>query len=305
MKQILCCAVLLMGSIAASACDACGCGASSCNLGLGILPQFYRNFAGIQFQNRSFSSLHEANESGTPAQASDEQYQTIQVWGRYGLSKRVQLFAFFPYQVNTQTTGGATARTSGIGDVSVLGMVKLVNKFGKKANHTLFTGMGIKAPTGQYKGTTTRDAEGLPNMQPGTGSWDFMANANYTLSYGNKGINAEAAYTFTTANKYNYKYGDRLSSTLAGFWRKGIKNWTLLPSAGVKYEYTLHDYDNYARKWLNEETGGSIMYGTMGMQVYYKQAGLQLNMDLPLAQNYAGGNVSARYRANAGLLFMF
>lgn len=78
-----------------------------------------------------------------------------------------------------------------------------------------------------------------------------------------------------------------------------------MPTLGIKYEYTLHDYDDYSRKWLNDQTGGTMMYGTAGMQVYRGRMGLQLGMELPLAQNYAGGNVKARYKAMSGLLFMF
>ena len=296
--------MLLIGNIAANACDVCG--ASSGNQGLGILPQFYRNFAGLQYQQRSFSSLHSQHETNLPQQASAEYYHTIQAWGRYGLSNRVQLFAFVPYHINTQQVAGVTTTTAGIGDISVLGMVKLVNTQNKKATHLLFAGAGIKAPTGQYTGITTRDRDGLPNMQPGTGSWDVLANANYTCSFSNNmGFNAEAAYTFTTPNSDDYKYGNRLSTALTGFYRRQAASITLMPAAGLKYEYTLHDYDNYTRKWLNDQTGGSMLYGTLALQAYHKRTGLQLGMDLPLAQNYAGGNVTVKYRATAGLLFMF
>lgn len=303
MKQILCCIILLSGSMAAKACDVCG--ASSGNQSLGILPQFYRNFAALQYQHRSFSSLHEPHESGTGRQVSAEQYQTVQAWGRYGISNRVQLFAFVPYHINTQRTEGASATTTGIGDISVLAMVKLLNKNEKATKHLLFAGGGVKAPTGAYTGVTMRDRDGLPNIQPGTGSWDFMANANYTCSFGSIGINGEAAYTFTTPNSDDYKYGERLSTAATAFYTVNTGNFTLMPAAGMKYEYTLHDYDNYTRKWLNDQTGGYMVYSTLAMQAYYKRMGLQLNMDLPLAQHYAGGNVSARYRASAGLLFMF
>jgi hypothetical protein len=303
MKQILCCAMLLLGSIAANACDVCG--ASSGNQGLGILPQFYRNFAGLQYQYRSFGSLHQQHETGLPQEASDEQYQTIQAWGRYGIGNTIQLFAFVPYHINTQSVAGVTSTSSGLGDVSVLAMAKLINSTKGNTTHLLFAGAGVKAPTGLYAGTTTRDRDGLPNMQPGTGSWDFMANANYTISHGNVGINTEAAYTFTTPNSDDYKYGNRLSTAATGFYRKKAGNWTLMPALGMKYEYTLHDYDNYTRKWLNDQTGGTMVYGTAGLQVYHGRMGLQLGMDLPLAQNYAGGNVTARYKATSGLLFMF
>jgi hypothetical protein len=296
--------MLLLSGMAASACDVCG--ASGGNQNLGLLPQFYSNFAGLQYQYRSFTSTHPSHEVGSLPQQSEDNYNTVQAWGRYAPGNRIQLFAFVPYYSNAQTIGGVKTTTGGLGDITVMGSYAAIKKTAKNGTrHQLLTGLGVKAPTGSYEGISSRDEDGLPNMQPGTGSWDFVANANYTWSRSQLGFNTEISYTFTTANKDEYKYGDRLSTGITGFYSRKLRSLTLLPMAGVKYEYTLHDYENYSRKWLNEDTGGSMLYGTLGMQAYYNRLALQLNLDLPLAQSYAGGNVQARYRTTAGVLFLF
>jgi len=307
MKYFLSC--LLLGILAtgnALACNVCGCSAS--NQYLGILPQYENHFIGLQYQYRSINSAHPGLLPSDPKEPSSEYYNTLQVWGRYHLSKRVQLFAFLPYTNNLQVKDGVRTYSSGIGDVSAMATVAIImpEKYkGKDWQQSLYVGGGVKAPTGKYTGITEMDKLGLPNTQPGTGSWDFITNANYTVRYKQAGVNLDATYTFTTANKYDYKYGNRLGTGLMGFywWQKG--KWKLLPQAGFRYEYTLHDYDNYSRHWLNEQTGGSIFYATAGAQAYYKQWGFQCTYSLPIAQYYAEGNVVTKTRLETGFFFLF
>ncbi|XZF13151.1 hypothetical protein ACTHGU_15295 [Chitinophagaceae bacterium MMS25-I14] len=305
MKRLLQCLLLMFSAVQATyACNVCGCSAG--NQYLGILPQFYDHFIGFQYQYRSVHSDHPGLRPTDPKDPGTEYYNTFQVWGRYYIGKRVQLFGFVPYQYNLEVMDGKRTATSGIGDASMLANVIIVKpKTEKDLQHSLLLGGGIKLPTGRYTGITEMDKLGLPNTQPGTGSWDFVADGNYTLRYKKTGINLDAAYTFTTANKYDYKYGNRLSTGLLGFYWWQKNKWKLLPQAGLKYEYTLHDYDNYSKRWLNDQTGGSMLFASAGAQVYYKQFGLQCMYHLPLAQNFAQGNVTTIARLETGLFFLF
>jgi hypothetical protein len=174
----------------------------------------------------------------------------------------------------------------GIGDISVLVDRVWIRTEKNSWKHLFLAGAGIKAPTGSNIGVTDLDRQGLPNMQAGTGSWDFMVNSNYTLSHHNSGLNVDAAYTFTTANKYNYKYGNRLNIGLLAFHSFKKNKFTILPLAGMRYEYTLHDYDNYSEKWLNDQSGGYICYTTAEVQAYYQKLGLRIACQLPIAQYY-------------------
>lgn len=305
MKHILCCMLLCTGAVISSfACNTCG--SSSTGQSLGLLPSMHKHFAGVQYQRRIFSSIHTALAENNPAEHSEEHYNTFQVWGRYHLGERVQVFGFVPYQVNIQRKGGSATQISGVGDVSVLANVALIRTEDEEAkwNSVLLAGGGVKAPTGAWSSVNVTDRNGLPNMQPGSGAWDFIMNANYTLQNGQWGSNAEASYTVTTVSEDGYKYGNKLSAGLLAFykWQKG--NFAMLPQAGARCEYALHDYDNYKRKWLNEQTGGCLIYGSIGLQAYYKRAGLQLNYLLPLPSYYAGGNVTAGYSASAGLFIL-
>lgn len=304
MKQILVCLLLLSAAGNTKGCDACAC--ASQGQQLGILPQYYRHFAGMQYQYSGYQNMH-VNGDGSST-LSGQHYNSMQLWGRYYISKGIQLFAFVPYHYNLQNTGNLHTVTQGIGDVSVWANTTLLQTPDTSLGslkQLLLAGAGIKAPTGQYKSIAQLDLEGLPNMQAGSGSWDFIANANYTLRHNNAGVNLEASYTFTTVTKGDYKYGNRLSSSLTGFYSIRSGNITLLPQAGAVYQYSLHDYQNYTLKWLDKQTGGYVLYAMAGLQVYYKQLGLQLNYYLPAAQNFANGNVTARQKANAGVFILF
>jgi hypothetical protein len=298
--------VLLAGAgYSARCCDLCGCSAS--NQYLGILPQFYNQFIGMQYQYTSFTAKQPSLMDPTDYERACEFNNTMQLWGRYYIGNRVQLFGFVPYHMNSGSDAGTAIKTNGIGDVSVLANVVVFKHDSdyKTWHQTLLAGGGVKMPAGKYTGITTLDEQGLPNVQAGTGSWDFIVNANYTVRREKIGVNLDASYTMTTANTADYKYGNRLNTGLLGFYWWQKNKLSLLPQAGARFEYSLHDYDNYARKWLNESSGGSILFGTAGVQSYLGRYGAKLMYSVPLSQHYAANNVTVDPRLEASILFLF
>ncbi|MBS1585166.1 MAG: hypothetical protein JSS82_06420 [Bacteroidetes bacterium] len=306
MKRSILALLLLTIQMHASACDVCGCSAS--NQYLGLLPQLHWNFAGLQYEYSSFSSTHPSLFEGLPDEHAADYYNTVQAWGRYNIGKRLQAFAFVPYHFNRDHSDTSHSATSGLGDISfLLDRIMISDKgMGNSWGHQLIAGAGLKLPTGRNMGITAPDRLGLPNLQPGTGSWDFIINSNYTVRYKKLGLNLDAAYTFTTANKHDFKYGNRLNAGLLAYYSpKPAANITFLPQAGLRYSYTLHDYDNYSKKWLNEQSGGYLLYADLGVQTYYRQFGLRINYQLPLSQYYGAGYVNAGGKINVGIFILF
>lgn len=285
------------------ACDICGCSSNSQNLGL--LPQFSSHFIGLQYLYASSESTHPSLIQGDPDEHSSQYYNTIQIWGRYQLTRKVQLFAFLPYINNVNNDGTGKVHTSGMGDASLLANVSLFNKEQNGHQSMLLVGGGVKLPTGHYTGITDADKQGLPNMQTGTGSYDFIVNANYTVRQKKWGYNLDASYTLTTANYTGYKYGNKLNSSLVAFYWLEHKKNKIVPQFGVRYEYTLHDYDNYAKKWLNEQSGGYVTYLSGGVQAFHERIGAKLMLHVPVIQNYATHYVQIQSRIEAGLFFLF
>jgi hypothetical protein len=269
------------------------------------LPEPRLHFAGFQYQYNSFKAKHPSLFAGKPDEESRTRYNTLQLWGRYALSNRVQFYGFVPWRYNVQHADTNVHHASGIGDVSVMAGVVLVNRSGHTTQHQLLAAGGTKLPTGHYMGIAEADRQGLPNLQPGTGSFDFLLNANYTLRYRLFGINADASYTLTTANREAYKYGNRLSTGIMLFRTFTKGNADIIPQLGTRYEYTLHDYDNYPRRWLNEQTGGYMAFASAGVQAYYKKTGLRLTGNLPIAQHYSKGYVQSKQRLDISVFYLF
>ncbi len=306
MKHTFLCILLLCAAVYSNACTVCGCSAS--NQYLGILPQFHRHFAGLQYQFRSFRSEHPGHEAGIPSTHSNEYYNTVQAWGRINLGKRIQLFAFVPYISNYKKEAGHTTMINGIGDITLLANYRLLGikeKPGDTWQHSLQTGGGIKLPTGKFDARSIQKADRLPNMQPGTNSWDIILNTNYTIRKSALGMNLDASYTIVTPNTIGYRYGNRLSTGLTGFYWYQKKNTTLLPQIGARYDLAGPDYEHYHYRIKSDMSGGEQLYLSAGLQAFYKRAGLQLMYHQPVRQHYAGGLVTTKARAETGIYFLF
>jgi hypothetical protein len=304
MKKII--SVLLLAAVAyapAWACDVCGCSSSS--QFLGVLPGYSYNFIGLQYLHADYTSTHPGLRDTDPMEHAADHYNTLQLWGRYNIGKKYQVFLFVPYQFNYHHADSGRYDNSGIGDITVMANRKLLDKESCNISHLLTGGVGIKLPSGHHDGISILDKEGLPNMQPGTGARDLIVSTNYTLRYKKLGFNADASYTLTTTSSDSYKYGNKLNSGLLGFYALAAGRISMMPVTGVRYEYTLHDYDNYRKKWLNEQSGGYMVFAAAGVQAYYKKVGARVTGQLPMAQHYAAGNVTASYKLETNIFFLF
>ncbi len=303
MKKIFSCVfAMAIMQHAAFACNMCGC--SSGNQYLGLLPQNNSSFAGIQYLYRSFSTIHVDDGSTMVPGTSYEHYQTVQLWGRINVSKRLQVMAFAPYVYNTSQQSGTTSNIiNGISDVSVIANYRFIDA-GRSWHSKLLAGGGVKAPVGKYDASSFTEEEGLPNMQPGTHSWDFIGNVNYTVKHGSFGLNADVSYVATTANKEDYKFGNRLSAgaTIFHEWKK--KDLSLLPQLGLRYDRASKDYESYSAKTMDEDGGGWQLYAMQGVQGYYKKIGLQAMCYEPVSQHYASGLVNTKLRVEAGIVLL-
>ncbi|MBK6622536.1 MAG: hypothetical protein IPG32_17290 [Saprospirales bacterium] len=216
----------------AQACDVCGCSAGGSSFGL--LPNYHRHFMGIRYQYRSFLSEHH----DAPGVFSTERYHSAEVWGRWVLGKRFQLFGQLPYNHYTQEQEGAMRSFDGLGDASLIAQVVVFNtgdSLGLSWRHGLQLGGGVKLPTGRSRaGEGSGDIS--PSLLPGTGSFDFPIQGLYTLRYGKWGANLEASYRINTANRDEYRFGNRLNGSLRVFYAPGKGKAIFMPNAGIQFE---------------------------------------------------------------------
>lgn len=299
-KILLLAAACWLSWQSALACDVCGC--SIGGQYIGILPQFYSHMAGLRYQYRSFVTNHPASllENHGP-ERSEEYFHTTELWGRAQLSKRWQAFFFAPYHVFRQT--GFGTKVAAIGDLQLTANYVLLNTAdsANAVKQTLLVGGGIKIPTGRYQ--QLQDNERLnPNLQAGTGSWDFQLNASYTLRYGKVGFNSEATLRFNTVNANDYRFGNRVNAAAKVFyWQQGRRlGW--LPYAGLAAELAALDTDAGERLSL---TGGQLWLGEAGLDLYYQRFSIGAAMQIPVFQDLADGLVDSGNRFSARLSVFF
>lgn len=285
------------------ACDVCGGAISSQSLGL--LPQFWKHFVGVQYLYTTSQSSHPSLFEGKPNEESSQVYQFTQLWGRFQINKHFQIFAFVPYLHNSNTELGNNTINCGIGDAST--MVNYSLPLAEKANkkRILLAGIGLKMPTGEFNNNANAQHNGLPNTQTGTGSWDVVGNINYTRKGKKWGYNIDASYIATTANKWQYKFGNRANLAAVAFYWLEYKQLKIVPQTGIRAEHALHDYDDYNKKWLNEKTGGIMSFATFGTQLFYNNLGAKVVISIPAYQQYAAGYVHSNSRFEGGIFILF
>ncbi|MBK6902378.1 MAG: hypothetical protein IPH04_06075 [Saprospirales bacterium] len=282
----------------AQACDVCGCSAGGSSFGL--LPNYHRHFMGIRYQYRSFLSEHH----DAPGVFSTERYHSAEVWGRWVLGKRFQLFGQLPYNHYTQEQEGATRSFDGLGDASLIAQVVVFNtgdSLGLSWRHGLQLGGGVKLPTGRSRaGEGSGDIS--PSLLPGTGSFDFPIQGLYTLRYGKWGANLEASYRINTANRDEYRFGNRLNGSLRVFYAPEKGKAIFMPNAGIQFERGESDLQS---GYLVSLTGGQALYALGGLEVFSGKWGLGCTYQLPLNQHLGGGYIQAKPRFSTNLLFIF
>lgn len=289
----------LLYQLQVNACDVCGCSMGGTNLG--ILPQFHKNFIGLHYFYRGFSSEHAMLGTETKS-TSKELFQTAEIRGRFHLNKKIQLFVLAPININKQTENNITSSFAGLGDITTFANYSIYNNGDsllKKWKHNIQTGGGIKLPTGSYKKLDENEILN-PNIQMGTGSFDILFDIIYTVRYKKWGLNNTAFYRFNTTNSNKFKFGNRYTFTSSFFYWANIKGYSLLPSIGVNYDIANKDIHN---SFAFDQSGGSSFFITNGLDFYYKKYTLGINFQFPVLQTNT--ITQSKTKISATLLYNF
>lgn len=270
-------------------CDICGC-----SLGggyYGILPQFSKNFIGLRWSQAKFYAHMNHDSQYLGEEHSNDTYRKLELWGRYYINKKFQVFGFVPYAFNDMNGTEQKLSVNGLGDVSILGNYLVINTGESKTavfKHTLMAGAGVKLPTGKYN---LEDNGSIVNrnFQLGTGSLDFLVSGVYTLRYGKTGINTEAGYKMNTRNSHNYRFGNQFHISSQFFYWQNIGSLRLLPNTGVYYEQAARHRDG---EIIQMNTGGSALLATAGLETYFKQLAVGFSYQHPVKQAYNSDEVA-------------
>jgi hypothetical protein len=298
MKKFIISSLFILFTITAShACDICGCGVGSYYLG--ILPEYNKRFIGLRYQHKTLMTHLGPSGERTPL-TTDETYQSAELWGGWNIGTRFRVLAFVPYNFNERTSQQTSGSKNGLGDIALMGYYKLFDHTSTLGERllvqSLWIGGGVKAPTGKYEPSERLAVQESPNnFQLGTESTDFTLNAAYDIRWNDLGLNANANYKVNTENKYEYRYGNKLTTNVLVYHKFRIANtFTIAPNLGVLYETADKDVEN--SKYDVAVSGGHSLSAVGGMEVTMKGLSFGANYQNVRSQDLAGGRAEAGNR---------
>ena len=274
-------------------CDACGCSASGGSMGFSSMIN--PNFIGVRYFYQSYKS-NDGLYSNSPWY--NENFNTIQAWGRIPISEKIQVSLLVPYHFHNRDSKIGNQSISGIGDITALGFYTLIKtkKDSAAIKQHLMLGGGVKMPTGNYNESNNGSIN--PSYQLGTGSWDYLIAAEYTIKRNNIGLNTMLNYTFKTENEKNYQFGNQLNYGSTLFYTLNNEQISFVPQLGIAGEVYESNYQHSQRV---RNTSGDILFGKIGIEIGKDRFSFGANTMLPVNQNLTGGNVQAQYRWSINL----
>lgn len=283
------------------------CGGSAVGQTYGLLPGTSKHFAGIRWHSRAFHTTHvPLNEQIASRWVSRERYMTTEAWGRYALSDKFQVYAVVPFHYFTRMEDGHVQEKSGVGDMSVNVGYEVVNTYNDtsstKYNHYLLVTAGVNMPTGSFDAGMDWE-EVNPNFQTGSGSWDMLANVNYSVQRNKTGIQADVFYRYNTKNSYGYRFGQSLGVQSRLFYKYQLNsNAMLVPQGGVRVDVSAPDY-NVTHD--NSLSGGKMSSWQVGADLYYKNLMAGYAYQQPLEQQWANGLVEMKHYHTLNVSYLF
>lgn len=270
-------------------CDICGCASSS--FSMGMLPNSKYHLIGLRYGLRSFESqdLHALDHRIQ----SREIFTTTELFGRYQLSKKIQLLAVLPYVHNTKIDDLKSIYMNGVGDVTFMGnyvFVDQTDSLKKKLKQSGTVGIGVKLPTGKSFQLGFNEI----NMLPGTGSLDYLFNINYAIQVKTIGFQNETSLTIKTANKSNYRFGNALNSSQLLFYRWVVnEKLKIVPQIGVNYTWNGTDVKNGKQ---SEDTfnGGYVLNAQGNLFILMRNWIFSTQIYIPAYQHVNQGYVNQK-----------
>lgn len=302
-------AVLLWIAVSdAVACDVCGCAAGGFSTGFYAFQS--RNFIGLTYRDRAFTVEHPPVFESQPAVFSHDRFQTLELSGRYMPHRNIQLMAFLPGHLFRKRQTDQTTSFSGVGDAMLLAsaVVQPRDSGSSRFAYRFTLGGGLKLPTGSHDELDPESGLIIPGLQPGTGSFDFLAHTSYVQRIHRWGVLTESSLSINSTNRFGYRFGHRWSSTLTlvrwMMWRDN-ERFILRPSTGIAWDWSAKDIAGPKPSDVNLYSGGYFLDATVGLHFLFNSINVGCTFRHPLRQYYAEDYVQKKGQFSAQVNYLF
>lgn len=152
---------------------------------------------------------------------------------------------------------GNKETSEGFGDLNVMASYRTFQS--ERAGFSLVG--GVKLPTGETDQIDSTGALFEPELQPASGSWDFLMGGIFEHRWDRVILKGNATYSFKTEGEQDYTFGDLFSTSLFAdyVWNPDNPNVVVKTGMDINYQYTRKDED--AGVTVDDSGGHTIFVG--------------------------------------------
>lgn len=290
--------------VPAIGCDICGC--SAIDARLGVLPDYRQNTFSIGLNHRRFSSSHPALFSWELPTVSNEAFTRLEWSARVFINRSWLVMASVPMNAHRQVELNAERSLMGLGD-AVIGAGRLFNfELGNQKQHLgqIMLSASVKLPTGVHDAKVNGDDFVIPNLQPGSGSWDLLVNVNYMQRLDAWGFQSQLALRYNGVNPAGYRFGNRRAAAFKAFRFIDVGERKLLPGVEIAVGSASPDLLSDPHGQLNELSGGRSVMVSSGIDFFTNRWGVSTSVALPVYQRMAGGHLTSKGSGSLVLIYL-
>lgn len=272
------------------ACESCGCSLSrpdQQNTDKAIFVEYM--FEQQNWRQRDVRYAFGLGQEGHDTHdKTSEDFHHYLVGGHIG--KNFLLTAEFPYiirralNVDDEDRLGNHLRSEGWGDLQMIGEYDFI----KDSGQSLGALSGVKFPTGS---THEKDIDGNrfePEMQPGSGSYDYLWGGLYHGFVRQWEFSANAVYTLKTTGAVDFRFGNTFSTIANASYtiNPRDKRVKIKPGAQMNYIHEAHQVSGGVK--VEDSGGETILFGPILNLEMGKHATLFASYQYPVAENPGG-----------------
>lgn len=245
--------------------------------------------------------------------------QTAMIKVDYNLNKHFSFSAFIPYVVQQRKTISDEEQASGIGDLTLLAQYTIrrkpsIDKIVRRKQGIGGISIGVKVPTSFNYQADERGTILSPDMQSGTGTFDFIGRAFYQrtgfLTPNLTNINS-VSFKYNGTNDHfgdqeriggrQFKFGNELVLKTHFYFNTLLSTIFVTPDLGLQLRVSEANQEEGS---ISSNSGGqwfSIPFG-LGINVN-ESSNIRLFGELPIWQNLDGTQITTNYKV--GIQFRY
>lgn len=254
-----------------------------------------------KWEKLDLQEAHELHEDGHDIHA-----KTTQDFHHFSLGNRLAenftVFTEIPYiirrskEVEDDTILGSNQKSEGWGDLFLFGDYAFFKEENKSGS---FVG-GIKFPTGSTDEVNSAGDKFELELQPGTGSFDYVAGGIYKQQMNRVDLLANMVYVFKTEGARNFEFGDLFSTSLFVDYLLNPESKMFNTKVGIDANFQYEQKQRKNGSKVSDSGGTTLLLGPALNIRATQDIAIFLSFMFPVYQNLGGVHQELDYTWTAG-----